>query len=80
MGKAGATAFLLSAAIVASRIIVGDQRRIFHLPPESPLWVSYLLRFVILFLFFFLLSWRAQLRKARRERKEMEKYMEEQSR
>ena len=79
MEKAGIKAFLLSAVIVGFRIFVGDQRRHFGLPPEAPLWVSYLLLFVVLFAICFLAFWLTDLWEKRREKKKMEKYMDRRS-
>ena len=79
MERAGVKAFLFSVAIVGFRIFVGDQRRHFGLPPEAPLWVSYLLLFVVLFAICFLAFWLTDLWEKRREKKKMEKYMAGQS-
>ena len=79
MERAGVKAFLFSAAIVGFRIFVGDHRRHFGLPLEAPLWVSYLLLFVVLFILLFLDFRLMDLWEKRREKKKMEKYMDRRS-
>ena len=79
MEKASIKAFLLSVLFVGYRVLVGDQRRLFGLPPESPLWVSYLLLFVVLFAIWFLVFWLMELWEKRREKKKLGKYMDGQS-
>ena len=79
MEKAGIKAFLLSAAIVGFRILVGDERRFFGLWPDMPLWLSHVLVFAVLFGVLLLDFRLAERWEKHREKKKMEKYMKERS-
>ena len=79
MEKAGIKAFLLSALIVGYRILVGDERLPFGLPSGMPLWLGHVIVFAVLFAVLYLDFWLLDLWEKHREKKKMEKYMEERS-